>query len=190
MSLLWLVRHGRPRIDPTHPAADWPLADSADPHLLALRDSAALPTHARWFTSPEPKAYVTAVVLRGAPVEVCDDLAEQRRGSGWWSDPADFAAVVHRAVEHPDVPAAAGWETSSATRGRVSHAVRALLRNPGDLVLVGHGTAWTLLVAELCGGEPDLTAWEAMQMPDVCGLDVATGPATALAPWGSVGPTA
>lgn len=190
MGSLWLVRHGRPRIDPTGPAVDWPLADSCDPSLLALRDSGELPLNARWVSSPEPKAHATATVLRRSAVEVCDDLAEQRRGSAWWSDPADFAATVRRAVEHPDVPAVAEWETSSATRRRVSDAVRGLLHDHSGLVLVGHGTAWTLLVAELTGAEPDLTAWEAMRMPDVCGLDVAVSPATVFAPWGSVGPTA
>jgi hypothetical protein len=35
------------------------------------------------------------------------------------------------------------------------------------LVLVGHGTAWTVLVAELTGAEPDLARWRAMAMPDL-----------------------
>ena len=35
-----------------------------------------------------------------------------------------------------------------------------LAAHPTDnVVLVGHGTAWTLLVSELTGRPPDLTAW-------------------------------
>ena len=34
-------------------------------------------------------------------------------------------------------------------------------------MLVGHGTAWTLLVAGLTGSEPDLVRWESLGMPDV-----------------------
>ena len=40
--------------------------------------------------------------------------------------------------------------------------------HPGtDLVLVGHGTAWTVLVASLTGERPDLDRWAAMAMPDL-----------------------
>ena len=48
-------------------------------------------------------------------------------------------------------------------------AVRALVADhPGtDVVLVGHGTAWTVLVASLTGEPPDLDRWAAMAMPDL-----------------------
>ena len=36
-----------------------------------------------------------------------------------------------------------------------------------DAVLVGHGTAWTVLVAALTGAQPDLERWRALQMPDL-----------------------
>jgi len=47
--------------------------------------------------------------------------------------------------------------------------VRRLLdRNPEtDVVLAGHGTAWTLLVSELTGTAPDLEAWAMLRMSDV-----------------------
>ncbi len=41
-----------------------------------------------------------------------------------------------------------------------------------DVVLIGHGTAWTALVAELTGREPDLARWRALAMPDVIVLEV------------------
>jgi broad specificity phosphatase PhoE len=41
----------------------------------------------------------------------------------------------------------------------------------GPVVLVGHGTAWTMLAAELTGAPPDLEAWAALAMPDVWVLD-------------------
>ena len=47
------------------------------------------------------------------------------------------------------------------------------------LALVGHGTAWTLLIAELTAGEPDLAAWERMTMPDIAVLDVPSSDAPA-----------
>jgi broad specificity phosphatase PhoE len=36
-----------------------------------------------------------------------------------------------------------------------------------DVVLVGHGTAWTLVHAALIGEPPDLGAWAGLAMPDV-----------------------
>ncbi len=51
---LFLVRHERPVIDPTTPAASWPLDPAGFDDVWALRDR--LPQGAVWFTSPEPKA--------------------------------------------------------------------------------------------------------------------------------------
>jgi 23S rRNA (adenine2503-C2)-methyltransferase len=60
------------------------------------------------------------------------------------------------------------WEPPTPTRDRVVAAVRRLgSTHDGDLVLVGHGTAWTLLVAELTGRPPDLDAWERLAMRPV-----------------------
>lgn len=36
-----------------------------------------------------------------------------------------------------------------------------------DVVLVGHGTAWTVTVAELTGRAPDLDRWATLSMPDL-----------------------
>ena len=41
-----------------------------------------------------------------------------------------------------------------------------------DVVLVGHGAAWTMLVSELTGRPPDLDRWATLRMPDVIALDV------------------
>lgn len=52
-------------------------------------------------------------------------------------------------------------------------AVRRILdvHDADDVVLVGHGTAWTLLVSHLTGRPPDLDRWESMEMPDVLTVD-------------------
>ena len=78
--------------------------------------------------------------------------------------PKPYAAAFDR----PDERAVPEWEPLSLTRTRVLAAVGALtVEHPGDLVLVGHGTAWTVLVAALTGHPPDLAAWERLAMPDV-----------------------
>mgnify|MGYP003852005189 CR=1 FL=1 len=86
----------------------------------------------------------------------------------------NFHETIVRAFDRPDTSAQEGWEPMDATRRRVVDEVRPLLTTcvDGDVVLVGHGTAWTLLVAELTGSAPDLDRWRALAMPDVITLDM------------------
>lgn len=55
---------------------------------------------------------------------------------------------------------------------RLLPAVRRILDVHGDddVVLIGHGTAWTLLEAELTGREPDPARWRSLGTPDVITL--------------------
>jgi broad specificity phosphatase PhoE len=173
--VLFLVRHGRPVIDRTQPAHLWPLDPSYADDVRALRDR--LPEPAAWYSSPEPKALGTALLLTDTPVEVVDDLREHERHSTDWID--DFDTVVRRAFAEPDVPAYDGWAPLADTRRRVVSAVAGILdvHPVGDVVLVGHGTAWTLLVSALTGRPPDLDAWARLAMPDVvaCGAVASLG---------------
>ena len=109
----------------------------------------------------------TAQLLTESPVGIVDALREQVRETADWID--DLEAVVRRAFADPDRPAHGGWEPLAVTRERVVGAVRALLAEhpSSDLVLVGHGTAWTVLVAALTGEPPDLDRWARLGMPDV-----------------------
>jgi broad specificity phosphatase PhoE len=161
---LHLVRHGRPLVDRERPAHEWPLDPEGYDDVVAL--GARLPEAAAWYCSPEPKAVETAQLLTDGPVGIIEALAEHRRGAGWVED---FGGTVRRAFEHPDRSAHEGWEPLTDCRQRVALAGREILAaHPTDeVVLVGHGTAWTLLVAELTGRAPDLDRWAALAMPDV-----------------------
>ena len=57
-----------------------------------------------------------------------------------------------------------------------------VLRALTDVVLVGHGTAWTCLVSALRGAPPDLDAWESLAMPDLIECVVPRHPGDMLAP--------
>jgi broad specificity phosphatase PhoE len=166
---LYLVRHGRPQVDRARPAHEWNLDPAYDDDVRALRRR--LPAGARWFSSPEPRAFMTARLLTDEPIEVVGDLREHERDTTVWID--DFDAVVRRAFAEPDLPAYDGWVPLAETRRRVVHAVADIVNRPGDgdLVLVGHGTAWTCVVSALTGSPPDLEAWATLGMPDViqCG---------------------
>lgn len=163
---LHLVRHGRPAIVRSTPAAEWDLDPASYDDVWSLRSSGRLPLRAAWFTSPEPKAVQTAQLLTDADVGVLPDLREHERAGEWVED---FPAAVRRAFDTPELEAVPGWEPLSTCRQRVVPAVRRVLEVHGDddVVLVGHGTAWTLVVADLTGRAPDLDRWAALAMPDV-----------------------
>jgi broad specificity phosphatase PhoE len=166
---LFLVRHGRPLTDPSRPASDWPLDPAGLADVDALAGSGRLPTDADWFSSSERKAVDTAARLAESRVTVLDPLREHRREARWFDDPAEFRVTVRRAFEHPEKSAVAEWEPLAQTSDRLLPAVRRILaKRPGrDVVLVGHGTAWTLLAAELTGRPADLDAWARLAMPDL-----------------------
>jgi len=167
-----LVRHGRPLVDPSRPPSTWGLDPGHLDGVRALRAGGALPLGARWVSSAEPKARETAAVLTASPVAVDDGLGEQSRPAGWLDD---YAVRIHRSLVVQEAPAAPGWETAASARARVVEAVQrhaegAARDGAADLVLVGHGTAWTLLVAAVTGRPVDLYAWERLQLPDTCSL--------------------
>lgn len=171
---LHLVRHGRPIAEPGRPAASWELDPAGYDDVWALRESGRLPRRAAWFCSPAPRAQQTAQLLTDASVGIVDDLREQERGADWVDD---FTATLGRAFADPASAAHAGWEPLAATRDRLLPAVRRILDVHGgdDVVLVGHGTAWTLLAAELTGVPADLERWASLAMPDVLALDPSPG---------------
>lgn len=158
------------------PPHEWGLDPAGHPAIVALRESGRLPAVARWFSSPEAKALETARLLTGAEVTVVPELREhERHSTHWFGDPAEFRAVVRRAFDRPEEPALEGWEPLSATRDRLLPAVRRILADHPDdeIVLAGHGTAWTLLSAELTGRPPDLDAWARLRTPDLWVVETA-----------------
>jgi broad specificity phosphatase PhoE len=63
----------------------------------------------------------------------------------------------------------------------VAAAAHLVGRHPdSDVVLVGHGTTWTLLDADVRDVEPDLDRWARLAMPDLltCEVDVTSWPRT------------
>jgi broad specificity phosphatase PhoE len=166
--VIHLVRHGRPLVDRDAPAHTWALDPAYAADVRALRPR--LPRRAAWFCSPEPKALDTARLLTDTEVTVVDALREHVRDTNVWTE--DFHAAVRRAFAEPDLSAHPGWEPLAACRRRVVAATREILSDhpTGGVVLVGHGTAWTLLAAELTGSPPDLDRWTRLDMPDVIRL--------------------
>jgi broad specificity phosphatase PhoE len=181
MTQLHLIRHGRPLVDASVAASAWRLSADNEP-LVALAAAPDLPRSGRWVSSSEPKAIDTALRLRALLGLPSDDLQQtaalrEMRRPAVWTDAAAFGHLVERSLANPAEPAAAGWETAASVLDRVhSEAVRrceeSLEDGDQDIVLVGHGTAWSLLVAAITNQAVDLSTWQRMRMPDWCVLDV------------------
>jgi broad specificity phosphatase PhoE len=152
-----------PLLDPAVRSTDWQLDPEHLDDVRALRGS--LPAGAVWFSSPEVKAQQTARLLTDGPVRTVDGLREQVR-SGWLDD---LRQVVDRAFAHPSIPAHDGWESLNDCRARIAITVAGIraAHPDDDLVLVGHGTAWTVLVAEITSTAPSVTALRSMDFPDL-----------------------
>lgn len=185
MVMLHLVRHARSAQTPSLPSWEWPLTDDAKDGAARLRAAGVLPPAALWVSSSEPKARATAALLTSSDVDLDDGLREAHRDPAWL-DGGEFERLVLRSFAEPDVSVRTGWESLAQTRTRVVEAARGVLdRACGrDVVLVGHGTAWTMLVAGLTDSPPDVEAWQAMRMPDHCALVwPPDGVATAWGSW-------
>ena len=182
--LLHLVRHARPVIVAAEPAASWRLDAAGFAEVERLRPYLERYVGpASWHSSDEPKARETAQRLTDEPVVIVPELREAFRGDSWFPRQADFQATVLRGFTDPERPAVAGWEPLRAAQRRIARAVTAIVAGSAiDVVLVGHGTAWTLLVSELIGEPPELEAWRRMSAPDLCTLDLEAR--TVLRNWG------
>lgn len=108
-------------------------------------------------------------------------LREAARNS-FIKDQTAFADAVSAGLKHPATAALPGWEPLERTRQRVADTAADIVSSsPGDVVLVGHGTAWTLLIHHLVD-EPLPQDLPPMTMPDLLILDLSTR--TVVDRWG------
>jgi broad specificity phosphatase PhoE len=158
-------------VDPTVGAHLWHL--TADPGVAALAASRVLPSRSLWFTSPEPKAVETAALLGAREARVVPDLREADRAGCWIDDQQEFRATISGYLRDDRTPAGPMWEPRDDVAKRLVTAARFIRAQAGrrNIVLVGHGTAFTLLVAELAGREPDVDGWIGLGLPDHCALE-------------------
>ncbi|MDQ3692187.1 MAG: histidine phosphatase family protein [Chloroflexota bacterium] len=169
MSLLILVKHALPAIDPATPAPDWQLGDEGRRRSALLADRLAPYAPDVIAASPEPKASETAHIIAARhrlPVQIVDDLREHERRSTPFLGTAAFTARVEHALRHPD-ELVIGEETATAARLRFTAAVAELLtatRPEETLVVVAHGTVISLYVASVTGSDP-IPLWQRLGLP-------------------------
>ena len=97
------------------------------------------------------------------------DLREHERGvgSGWRTTPAPWCG---RWCARSSPHARDGTPRSAPSTASPTPCVGCSTGSPGEpLALVGHGIAWTLLIAEFTDCQPDPDALGVVGMPDLVG---------------------
>jgi broad specificity phosphatase PhoE len=167
MRQLILVRHALPEISRDVPAAHWPLSQAGAASAAQLARRVPHEGVAHVFTSIEPKASGTARALAaawGVDVEEVPGLHEHERPEAQWMARDAFEARVRELFARPS-DRVFGAESADEARRRFTAALmRIILRAPGDVVAVSHGTVMTLFVAEAAGLEP-FAFWKSLGMP-------------------------
>jgi broad specificity phosphatase PhoE len=167
-SLVVLIRHSTPEIDPSRPAREWAL--SAEGRGRARQLAAYLERYDLRVlaSSEEHKAVQTAHILGeelGLSVEVVPGLHEQERSDVGRLDREAFLRGVAQLFAHPN-ERLFGAESADEARARFSDALgRLLTRYPEHNVgVVTHGTVLSLYVAAREGSDA-YALWQGLGLP-------------------------
>ena len=168
MSVLILVKHALPQIDPTVPANQWRLSKEGQHCSQVLAQRLEQYGLDLIFSSVEPKAIETAAIVATALekwVEVVEGLHEHDRSSVGFLEKKEFEASVAQFFNQPDL-LTFGNETANQAHHRFSQAVMGIIEKYADknIALITHGTVLTLFVSRLVGIEP-FTFWKDLELP-------------------------
>ncbi|MCE1237887.1 MAG: phosphoglycerate mutase family protein [Hyphomicrobiales bacterium] len=154
--ILHYVTHPQVAIDPTVPVPRWGLSERGRERARAAARCRWMDEVGRIVSSDETKAIETAEILveaRGMALAVRPGLHENDRSATGFLPPPEFEATADRFFAEPET-SVRGWERAVDVADRVERALAATLAEAGgagDLLLVGHGAAGTLLWCRLVG---------------------------------------
>jgi len=178
MNRLFIVRHAEPEVDPSFPAAMWPLSASGRQAARALAFDLARWSPGFIVTSPERKALETGnemLAVLDLGVTSNDDLQEQGLGTvPFLADPATFEVAVHEHFHDP-LQAVLGDESSAASARRLEHALAGILAagpsSNGPLIVVTHGRILASFLSRLTG-KGAVSIWQSLRLPDAMMVDL------------------
>lgn len=158
MNKLFLITHPDVVIDPNQSIDEWALSQKG---LDRAKD---LMTETFWkdisviYTSTEPKAKTVAEIAArkfNIPIFEKKCLVEIDRSSTGFMPYNEFMETVMSFFKNPD-KSCRGWETARAAMKRVSSCVEDMMQKSREknVVLVGHGAAFALLLSYIKSVEP------------------------------------
>ena len=172
--LLVLVKHARPDVDPSVPAAAWTLGVAGMEGSLRLAERLRPLGIGLVVSSVEPKAAETGRVVADTldlPWQTGHDLHEHVRRSVDYLDQPMFEASIRRFFSEP-AAVVFGDESADAAFTRFSASVDALARvhRGKRLAIVAHGTVISLLVGRRYGVD-EWATWKALGTPSYVVVD-------------------
>lgn len=183
MSVLILVKHAIPEVDPAVPARKWRLSEEGRVGSRTLGEELDRFDLDLVVSSDEPKAVETAEIAAEAldvPIEIVEGLHEHERGNAGFLEKERFERSVERFFSRPADPVF-GEETADQAHDRFSKAVNGLLDRfrCEKIAIVTHGTVLSLFVSRISDIEPfalwkrlSLPSWVALSRPDFRVVDV------------------
>ena len=187
MRPLYIVRHASPAIQPNVPSEQWTLSDRGIEEARSLARVAAAWDLAAIYTSIEPKAQATALMLAdaaGRQVRSVDGLQELRVDR-WISNADAFAEMARDIFEQPAI-SVQGAERAAAAAERFAAAVSIIREGPFPAAVVSHGRIITAYLTQICGLDDAFALWRSIPMPGWACLDLDAPVPKLLAPFAGV----
>ena len=173
MRLLYLIRHASPNIQPNVPSEQWTLSERGIEEARALARIAADWGLEAVYSSVEPKAQATALIVGDAVrhgVRVVDGFQELRFDR-WIGNADEFGEMIRDIVQQPTV-SVHGAERASAAAARFAAAVNLVAEGPFPAAIVSHGRVITAYLAQLLGLDDPFELWRSIPMPGWACLDI------------------
>jgi broad specificity phosphatase PhoE len=171
--LLYVIRHASPQIQPDVPARDWRLSERGIAEARALAAIAADWGLRAVYTSAEPKAQSTALLIAEASdvaTGVVDGF-EELRFDEWIGNSDRFGEAVRTILERPD-EAMRGAETAAAAAARFATGVRIVEQGALPAAAVSHGRVLTAYLAQALRLDDPYALWRSMPMPGWACVDL------------------
>jgi broad specificity phosphatase PhoE len=174
MRLVYLVRHASPVIQPATPAEEWKLSERGIGEARRLADTAKGWGLQAIYSSPEPKAMSTALILAedsGLMVHAVEGFYELRLGGDFIHNADEFSETIRSVLERPD-QAVRGSERASAAAARFAAGMRIVEEGPFPAAVVSHGRVIVSYLAHERGFEDPFALWQSIPMPGWACLDL------------------
>lgn len=158
-----------PLVSSDLPSPEWPLSEAGRSDAEALARQLDLPPGAPVVSSDELKAKQTAEAFS---TEVVVDPRLREVGRPWVE--GDYEATARRWLEGEHLH---GWESQSDALGRMTEVTNEVNTRfgSGGVVLVSHGLAISVLVADLTGVDR-VEFWPQLRFPDCVTIDLRVSP--------------
>jgi broad specificity phosphatase PhoE len=158
MTKLFLITHPDVVIDPKQKIDEWVISEKGIKRAKDLMDNPLWGEVAVIYSSTEQKAKTIAEMAKhkfSLPLFEKEGLVEIDRSSTGFMPFDEFMDTVKEFFKKPD-QSCKGWETANAAMSRVSLCIESIMKKHSgeNVVLIGHGAAFALLLSDIKGIKP------------------------------------